>query len=94
MPKIGPPRPRKGAAAPSAGEPWGGDSRPIMQAMKSRPAANQAPLPPKPAEQQGRYRHDPDDHRVFKGGEVIICLCVCDYCWPPEGGNCPDERRP
>jgi hypothetical protein len=91
MPKIG---------TPSPGEPWATTPPKVTVSVTVQEevtehfakAVNQVPLPRKPEEQQERYPHVPADHICFPGG-TLFCVCLCDVCWPPEGGNCPDERR-
>jgi hypothetical protein len=54
-----------------------------------------APVSPAPAPAP-RYEHEPADHIAFTnadGTRSVVCICCCDTCWPPEGGQCPDERN-
>lgn len=48
---------------------------------------------PKPESAVSRYEHEDSDHHTTPNGS-LFCSCVCDRCWPPEGGPCPDERGP
>lgn len=40
-----------------------------------------------------RYEHNPDDHQATPDG-AMLCVCVCDRCWPTSGGPCPDSHGP